>query len=92
MKILFLLLLMTGCTAPGPVVESSDSAPPPAAERVEETAAPEPARPRRPAKAPPSDILPPCVSVPGDKQTAILQKLECLVETADRKLPLPKAP
>lgn len=37
---------------------------------------------KAPEKAPPVK-LPPCESVPGDKRSAILQKLDCVIETGD---------
>lgn len=56
---------------------------------VKPAAKPQPKPTEKKEKEPAADILPPCESVPGDKLQAIVQKLECLDATADKKLPKP---
>lgn len=93
---IFLFLLLAGCSAT-PVVEAER---PIEIEIVDQTPAevtvkvkkPPPSRPPdKPPPAPASVVkLPPCESVPGDKRTAALQKLDCLLETGN--IPIPAAP
>jgi hypothetical protein len=93
-SLLLIDLLMAGCAAPVPL-----AAPEPEAVVVEEE---KEVKPRRAVVKPPAPVivivpvptiakpLPPCESAPGDKKTAILQKLECLKQTAD--IPIPSKP
>lgn len=92
-KLALLLVLLTGCATPPPALveeplpvepEIVDETPAAAEERRVRARKPPPVKP--PDKPPPVK-LPPCESVPGDKQTAILQKLDCLAETANRPAP-----
>lgn len=81
-SLILLALLMAGCAAPAPVAVEPEAV-------VEEE---KEVKPKRVAKPPAPVIivvptvtkpLPPCESAPGDKKAAILQKLECLKQTAD---------
>ena len=102
MKILLVFILLAGCAVPAPVeqepivyqerpqdeAQSSNEEPDDPKEREVRRK-----KPRSPPdkKEPPTTpiILPACESVPGDKKTAILQKLECVAETADKKTTKP---
>ncbi len=94
MKTILLMFLLAGCAmTPGVVVEN-----PPEPDVTEDVTANDVANEPavRPKKAvppnPPPDkkeaatpkVLPPCQSVPGDKRTALMQKFDCLLETADK--------
>lgn len=86
---LLIFFMLVGCAA-APLGETD--LPIPEGEGVEDEAkAPEVPRrgtvkaPEKKEAPPVAKILPPCESVPGDKMTAILQKLECVDETADKK-------
>ncbi len=94
MKAALIVFLLAGCAqTPGVVVEN----PPESVESESLTIYDHPKEPaNRPKKAvppkPPPEkkeaatpkVLPPCESVPGDKRTALIQKFECLLETADK--------
>lgn len=92
-----LFLLLAGCATP--VVEAER---PIELEIVEQTPTeitvkvkkppPAPKPPPEKPQDPPVVKLPPCQSVPGDKATALVQKFDCLIETADKPLPLKPKP
>lgn len=98
MKAGLLFLMLAGCAAAVPVEQVEPSVPEQIRQVPEEPKERE-VKPKRAAKPPEKKeipaapkVLPPCESAPGDKKTAILQKLECVAETADKKPAAPKLP
>jgi hypothetical protein len=90
-RLFLLFMLLAGCAVPVPVAVVVPEPEPVAVEEKQP-------QPKRVVKPPVPVIvvvptiakpLPPCESVPGDKKAAILQKLECLKQTAD--IPIPPA-
>jgi hypothetical protein len=92
----FLFLFLAGCAAQPPIVVHIETPAVIAPDEVAEDAAVPEAKRKKPVKATPAPApievkpLPPCESAPGDKKTAILQKLECLKQTADIPVVKPK--
>lgn len=90
-SLLLVALLLAGCGTPLPVAVVNDGpVAVPEVEVTDDAGLPEARRKRAvkiilvPVPAPTiAKPFPPCESVPGDKRTAILQKLECLKQTAD---------
>lgn len=89
MKAAAIVLLLAGCAASPvaedlPIAGSVISQDAPAKEEISQREArTRKAVPKPPDTKAPGSKLPACESVPGDKRTAILQKLDCLSETGD---------
>jgi hypothetical protein len=97
MKITIILLVvvfmaLAGCATRTMDPAATEKAFPMQVEILEETPTEITVRMKRPQPKPPPDkpppaavtkLLPPCVSVAGDKRTALQQKFDCLIETAD---------